>query len=50
MSVLRHTTERTPHACAARITLSLPCTFVATAWSGKNSHDGTCFRAAAWKT
>ncbi len=50
MSVLRHTTDRTPASCAARMTLSLPWTLVATACNGKNSHEGTCFKAAAWKT
>jgi len=50
LSVLRHTTDLTPHSWAARITLSLPCTFVAVACNGKNSHEGTCFSAAAWNT
>ncbi len=37
LSVLRHTTERTPAAAAAWITLRLPMTFVRTACVGKNS-------------
>src|SRR5580765_2765063 len=31
------------------MTFWLPRTLVLTAWSGKNSQDGTCLRAAAWK-
>src|ERR1022692_236222 len=50
LSVLRHTTDLTPLAAAASITLALPATLVRTACVGKNSQDGTCFRAAAWKT
>ena len=30
--------------------MALPSTLVRTASSGKNSHEGTCLRAAAWKT
>ena len=29
---------------------SVPIIFVLTASLGWNSHDGTCFKAAAWKT
>ena len=29
--------------------LSVPKTFVFTASTGKNSQEGTCFKAAAWK-
>ena len=50
LSVLRHTTLRTPAAEAASITLWLPWMLVFTACCGKNSHDGTCLSAAAWKT
>ena len=48
--MLRHTTLRTPAAAAASMTLWLPWTLVFTACCGKNSHDGTCLSAAAWKT
>jgi hypothetical protein len=37
----------TPISIAPVSTLSVPSTFVLTASSGKNSHDGTCLRAAA---
>ena len=50
LSVPRQTTERTPLALAASSTLEDPSTLVCTAWIGKNSHDGTCLSAAAWKT
>jgi hypothetical protein len=50
LSVLRQTTEPTCASIAARRTLALPWIFVATASKGKNSAEGTCFRAAAWKT
>ena len=50
LSVLRKTAERTSLRSHASITFALPNTFVRTASSGKNSHDGTCLRAAAWKT
>ncbi len=47
LSVLRQTTDRTPASPAASITLALPTILVRTACAGKNSHDGTCLRAAA---
>src|SRR4051794_40954342 len=50
LSVLRHTTRETPQVAAASITFSVPRTFVLTASTGKNSHDGTCLSAAALKT
>ena len=50
MSVDRHTTFSTPSAMAACSTLSVPMTLVRTASMGKNSHEGTCLSAAAWKT
>ena len=50
LSVLKQTTDCTPAWSAARTTFSLPMTFVLTASMGKNSHEGTCFSAAAWKT
>ncbi len=50
LSVPRHTTERTPLALLASITLALPSTLVRTASIGKNSQLGTCLSAAAWKT
>ena len=50
LSVLRNTTAETPLRSHASTTLALPRTFVCTASSGKNSHDGTCFSAAAWNT
>ena len=49
MSVERHTTRSTPSEIAACSTLSVPITLVFTASMGKNSQEGTCFRAAAWK-
>jgi hypothetical protein len=50
LSVLKQTTELTPKFSELLRTFALPCTFVATASNGKNSQDGTCFRAAAWNT
>jgi hypothetical protein len=50
LSVPRHTTDVTPFALLASITLALPNTLVRTASSGKNSQLGTCLSAAAWKT
>ncbi len=47
LSVLRHTTRFTPAATAASSTFSVPSTLVRTASIGWNSHDGTCFSAAA---
>src|SRR5665647_2740470 len=38
LSVLRHTTDRTPAAAAASITLWLPMTLVLTAWAGTVSY------------
>jgi hypothetical protein len=46
LSVDKQITFLTPHSIAAVSTLSVPKTFVLTASSGKNSHDGTCFNAA----
>ena len=50
LSVLRTITLLTLEASAAFITFSVPRVFVCTASIGKNSHDGTCFKAAAWNT
>ena len=50
LSVPRQTSERTSLALQASTTLALPSTLVRTASSGKNSHEGTCLSAAAWKT
>ena len=50
LSVLRTITLLTLKASAAFITFSAPSVFVCTASMGKNSHDGTCFSAAAWNT
>ena len=47
LSVERQITDLTPAAIAAVRTLSVPITIVFTASIGKNSHDGTCFSAAA---
>ena len=41
--------ELTPAEMAAVRTLSVPMTLVFTASMGKNSQEGTCFNAAAWK-
>src|SRR5574344_1089133 len=49
LSVKIQMTFLTPASIAAVSTLSVPIIFVLTASIGKNSHDGTCFRAAAWK-
>ena len=49
LSVDRHTTRDTPSSIAACSTLSVPMTFVRTASMGKNSQEGTCLSAAAWK-
>ena len=49
LSVDRQIAASTPASTAAVSTFSVPNTFVFTASSGKNSHDGTCFSAAAWK-
>lgn len=48
LSVDRHMTHFTPQSIATSRTLSVPITLVLTASIGKNSHDGTCLRAAAW--
>ena len=42
-------THSTPESMATSRTLSVPMTLVLTASMGKNSHEGTCLRAAAWK-
>ena len=47
LSVERHITFFTPASIAAVNTFSVPNTLVFTASTGKNSHDGTCFNAAA---
>ena len=47
LSVLKHTIPFTPYLTALPMTFELPVIFVATASIGKNSHDGTCFNAAA---
>ena len=49
LSVERHIAAFTPSSIAAVSTLSVPKTLVFTASKGKNSHEGTCFNAAAWK-
>ena len=49
LSVDRQITHLTPASIAAVSTLSVPITLVCTASIGKNSQDGTCFSAAAWK-
>ena len=49
LSVERQTTRLTPSEMAACSTLSVPMTLVFTASMGKNSQEGTCLRAAAWK-
>lgn len=49
LSVERQMTHFTPESMAASRTLSVPMTLVLTASIGKNSQDGTCLRAAAWK-
>ena len=49
LSVERQMTHSTPASIAAVSTLSVPMTFVRTASIGKNSQEGTCFSAAAWK-
>ena len=49
LSVERQITFLTPSSMAAVRTLSVPRTLVLTASSGKNSHEGTCLSAAAWK-
>ncbi len=41
--------RRTLAATAASMTFSVPRMLVRTASIGWNSHDGTCFSAAAWK-
>ena len=48
LSVDKQTTFLTPASMAAVRTFSVPKTLVLTASMGKNSHDGTCFNAAAW--
>ncbi len=50
LSVPRQTTLRTLLALLASMTFAEPSTLVRTASSGKNSQDGTCLSAAAWKT
>ena len=50
LSVLRITTFFTELEIAESRILLVPKMFVLTASIGKNSHDGTCFKAAAWKT
>ena len=47
LSVDRQTTFLTPYSIATDNTFSVPNIFVLTASRGKNSHDGTCFNAAA---
>ena len=47
LSVLKTITFLTPLEIAASKTLLVPKMFVSTAWTGKNSQDGTCFKAAA---
>ena len=49
LSVERQITFFTPASIAAVSTFSVPRTFVLTASIGKNSQEGTCFKAAAWK-
>ena len=49
LSVERQTTFLTPASMAALRTFSVPKTLVLTASIGKNSQEGTCFKAAAWK-
>ena len=48
--MLKQTTFLTLISIEALTTLSIPLTFVFVASIGKNSHDGTCFKAAALKT
>ena len=48
LSVDRQMTASTPSSIAAVKTLSVPMIFVLTASIGKNSQEGTCFKAAAW--
>ena len=47
LSVERQTTFLTPSFIAQARTFSVPKTFVLTASIGKNSQEGTCFKAAA---
>ena len=49
LSVDRQMTLFTPSSMAAVSTLSVPMTLVRTASIGKNSQEGTCLSAAAWK-
>lgn len=49
LSVLRITTFLISYFSAEIKTLFVPKIFVFTASNGKNSHEGTCFSAAAWK-
>src|SRR5699024_3439881 len=50
LSVDKQITFFTPSSTAAFNTFSVPKTFVFTASIGKNSQEGTCFKAAAWNT
>src|SRR5688572_17382146 len=47
LSVLKTITFVTLFLIAASNTLAVPSTFVLTASNGKNSQEGTCFKAAA---
>ena len=47
LSVLKITTFLTSKASADKSTFSVPITFVLIASNGKNSQEGTCFKAAA---
>src|SRR5690606_32192628 len=47
LSVLKQITFFTPEVTAASITFCVPITLVCTACIGKNSQEGTCFKAAA---
>jgi len=49
LSVERQITHFTPASIAAVKMLSVPMTLVLTASIGKNSQEGTCLSAAAWK-
>ena len=49
LSVERQVMLFTPSSMAAVSTLSSPITLVLSASIGKNSHEGTCLSAAAWK-
>jgi hypothetical protein len=50
LSVLKQITFETLLLTADRITFYVPITLVYVASKGKNSQEGTCFNAAAWKT